>query len=150
MKFTLRPGVGDYSPVSLALADSPTGPWTRWPKNPVLREGLKGAWDDGGFSEAEVFYADGGFHMFYGGAKIHPQRICTRESIGYAFSSDGYRPASFRPATRYSHWPRSKRATRCFSSAVLAVSRASAMSREHRSIRSLVPSDPQASSLVWC
>ena len=30
------------------------------------------------------------FHLFYGGAKIHPQRIRTRESIGYAWSSDGY------------------------------------------------------------
>ena len=79
----------DYSPMSLALADSPTGPWTRWPANPVLREGVKGTWDDGGFSEAEVFYAQGLFHMFYGGAKIHPQRIRTQESIGYAWSADG-------------------------------------------------------------
>jgi hypothetical protein len=80
----------DYSPMSLALADSPAGPWTRWPNNPVLKEGLKGAWDHGGFSEAEVFYAGGVFHMFYGGATIHPERIRTQESIGYAFSTDGY------------------------------------------------------------
>ncbi len=80
----------DYSPMSLALADSPTGPWTRWTGNPVLAEGPKGAWDDGGFSEAEVFQAHGSFHMFYGGAKIHPERIRTQESIGYAWSADGF------------------------------------------------------------
>ncbi len=81
----------DYSPMSLAPADSPSGPWTRYRGNPVLREGRSGEWDDGGFSEGEVFYADGMFHMFYGGAKIHPERIRTRESIGYAFSRDGRR-----------------------------------------------------------
>jgi hypothetical protein len=56
----------------------------------VLAEGPKGAWDDGGFSEAEVFSANGLFHMFYGGAKIHPARIRTQESIGYAWSADGF------------------------------------------------------------
>jgi hypothetical protein len=81
----------DYGPMALATADSPAGPWTRWPNNPVLKEGPKGAWDHGGFSEAEVFYADGAFHIFYGGATIHPERIRTQESIGYAFSTDGYR-----------------------------------------------------------
>jgi len=80
----------DYSPMALAVADSPTGPWTRWPGNPVLKEGPKGDWDHGGFSEAEVFYAGGAFHLFYGGATIDPVRIRTRESIGYAFSADGY------------------------------------------------------------
>jgi hypothetical protein len=79
----------DYSPISLAIADAPTGPWIRWPKNPVLKEGPKGTWDDGGFSEAEVFAAHGLYHLFYGGAKIHPQRIRTQESIGYAWSADG-------------------------------------------------------------
>jgi hypothetical protein len=80
----------DYSPMSLALAGSPVGPWTRWLKNPVLTAGPKGAWDDGGFSEAEVIEANGLFHMFYGGAKIHPERIRTQESIGYAWSADGF------------------------------------------------------------
>lgn len=79
----------DYSPMALATADVPTGPWTRWPDNPVLKEGVQGQWDHGGFSEAEVFCANGTFHMFYGGAEIHPERIRTRESIGYAFSADG-------------------------------------------------------------
>jgi len=48
-----------------------------------------GCWDDGGFSEAKVSYKDGVFHLFYGGAKLHPTRICTKESIGYAYSFDG-------------------------------------------------------------
>lgn len=37
----------DYSPMSLAQADLPTGPWIRWPQNPVLAAGPQGAWDDG-------------------------------------------------------------------------------------------------------
>jgi len=81
----------DYSPMALAQADSPVGPWVRWPQNPVLREGDAGTWDHGGFSEAEVFWAEGAFHMFYGGAELQPERIRTRESIGYAVSRDGYR-----------------------------------------------------------
>jgi hypothetical protein len=80
----------DYSPMALAQADSPAGPWTRWPHNPVLREGKPGDWDHGGFSEGKVFFAQGMFHMFYGGAHLHPERIRTRESIGYAFCRDGY------------------------------------------------------------
>lgn len=81
----------DYSPMALAVADRPTGPWTRWAGNPVLRQGEWGEWDDGGFSEAEVLYSAGVFHMFYGGAKLDPQRILSRESVGYAYSFDGRR-----------------------------------------------------------
>ncbi|NQU23365.1 MAG: hypothetical protein HQ567_18955 [Candidatus Nealsonbacteria bacterium] len=80
----------DYSPMSLAVADSPAGPWTPYAKNPVLRQGRWGEWDDGGYSEAEVLYSGGIFHIFYGGAKLDPERIRTRESIGYAYSTDGY------------------------------------------------------------
>jgi len=79
----------DYSPMALATADKPQGPWTRFKGNPVLAEGQAGEWDDGGFSEAEVLYHNGAFHMFYGGAKIYRPRIATRESIGYAYSTDG-------------------------------------------------------------
>jgi hypothetical protein len=79
----------DYSPMSLATAYSPGGPWTKHPENPVLREGQEGEWDHGGFSEAEVFHADGLHHMFYGGATILEPRIKTRESVGYAYSADG-------------------------------------------------------------
>ncbi len=79
----------DYSPMALATADSATGPWRRYAKNPVLRAGEPGEWDDGGFSEAEVFYSGGVFHMFYGGAHLFPERIRTRECIGYAYSFDG-------------------------------------------------------------
>ena len=80
----------DYSPMSMAVADSPEGPWKKYEGNPVLREGNKGEWDDGGFSEAEVLYHSGVFHMFYGGAKLYKPRIATRESTGYAYSFDGF------------------------------------------------------------
>ncbi len=79
----------DYSPMALATAKKPEGPWTKWKNNPVLKQGEWGEWDDGGFSEAEVLYHSGVFHMFYGGAKLYKPRIVTRESIGYAYSFDG-------------------------------------------------------------
>ena len=79
----------DYGPMSLAIADKPEGPWTVWSGNPVLPAGETGAWDDAGYSEAKVFYRDGMFHMFYGGAKEYVPRRLTQESIGYAYSTDG-------------------------------------------------------------
>lgn len=80
----------DYGPISLAIADSPEGPWEKYKDNPVLSPGEWGAWDDGGFSEAKVAYRDGVFHLFYGGAKLYSPRRLTQESIGYAYSQDGY------------------------------------------------------------
>jgi len=79
----------DYSPMSLAIADRPEGPYQPYEGNPVLKPDPWGSWDDGGFSEAEVLFHDGVFHMFYGAGKLHPTRILTRESIGYAYSLDG-------------------------------------------------------------
>ncbi len=79
----------DYGPMSLAVADAPEGPWVPWSGNPVLPVGETGAWDDAGYSEAKVFYRDGMFHMFYGGAKEYVPRRLTQESIGYAYSLDG-------------------------------------------------------------
>ena len=81
----------DYSPMALATAETPEGSWTKFEGNPVLKQGEWGEWDDGGFSEAEVLYHSGVFHMFYGGAKLFSPRIATRECIGYAYSFDGVR-----------------------------------------------------------
>jgi hypothetical protein len=80
----------DYGPISLATASRPEGPWTAYKGNPVLKAGDWGAWDDAGFSEANVLYWGGLFHIFYGGAKRYIPRMLTRESIGYAYSFDGY------------------------------------------------------------
>ena len=80
----------DYSPFALATADSLYGPWELHDDGkPVLAPSGWGAWDDGGYSEAKVVYRDGVFHTFYGGAKLHPWRRNTLESIGYACSLDG-------------------------------------------------------------
>lgn len=79
----------DYAPLSLAVAHEPEGPYTLHGANPVLNPGDWGEWDDGGFSESEVSYSGGLFHCFYGGAKLHPVRIQSQESIGYAWSEDG-------------------------------------------------------------
>ena len=78
-----------YSPMSLAIAERAQGPYEPYEGNPVLQPDPWGSWDDGGYSEAEVLFHDGVFHMFYGAGKLHPTRILTRESIGYAYSLDG-------------------------------------------------------------
>ena len=77
---------GDYSPLAVALADSPEGPWSKHPGNPLMAKGERGEWDDGGISEAEVLYHNGMFHLFYGGTERYGPRL---ESIGYAYSFDG-------------------------------------------------------------
>lgn len=85
-----RDAARDYGPLILATADAPEGPWTMYENNPVLRQGEWGEWDCGGISEAEVLYHSGVFHLFYSGAKPYDPRTLSRESIGYAFSFDGY------------------------------------------------------------
>lgn len=79
----------DYGPIARAAAPSPEGPWTKANNSTVLSKGSWGSWDDGGVSEAEVTYREGIYHLFYGGAKLHPTRLVTHESIGYAYSFDG-------------------------------------------------------------
>jgi len=78
---------GDYSPLALAVADTPEGPYTKYKGNPLMEKGDFGDWDDGGISEAEVLYHGGVFHIFYGGTQLYGPRL---ESIGYAYSLDGY------------------------------------------------------------
>ena len=87
----------DYGPIYVLTSTSIYGPWTLH-STPVLSPGSSGQWDDGGFSEAEVLYYDGLFHMFYGGSQLEPgndpvscaTRSQVKESIGYAYSSDGF------------------------------------------------------------
>ncbi|MHC4791568.1 MAG: glycoside hydrolase family protein [Planctomycetota bacterium] len=79
---------GDYSPLAVALADRPEGPWEKYEGNPLMRKGNKGDWDDGGISEAEVLFHNGMYHMFYGGTEYHGPRV---ESVGYAYSFDGFK-----------------------------------------------------------
>ena len=78
---------GDYSPLALAVGETPEGPYTKYQGNPLMTKGEWGDWDDGGISEAEVLYHNGVFHMFYGGTHLYGPRL---ESIGYAYSLDGY------------------------------------------------------------
>jgi hypothetical protein len=89
-EYPVNSTASDYGPISLATADSPEGPWTPWSGNPVLPAGEFGAWDDAGYSEAKVVYRDGAFHILYGGAKEYVPRRLTQESIGYAYSTDGF------------------------------------------------------------
>ncbi|MHC4721688.1 MAG: glycoside hydrolase family protein, partial [Planctomycetota bacterium] len=71
-----------------AIGDKPEGPFTKYEGNPLMRKGAKGDWDDGGISEAEVLFHNGMFHMFYGGTEYHGPRV---ESVGYAYSFDGFK-----------------------------------------------------------
>ena len=79
----------DYGNMYVATSDSPNGPWKEYP-GPVLTYGEKGAFDEAGFSESEVSYYDGMFHMFFGGGRYDDKRLCVKESIGYAYSEDGF------------------------------------------------------------
>jgi hypothetical protein len=72
----------DYSPMSVAVANRPEGPFKPYEGNPVLREGQAGEWDSGGFSEAEVLYHGGLFHensrrmphsLLWGGRRDSPK-----------------------------------------------------------------------------
>ena len=81
--------IPDYSPMKVATAEAPEGPWLV-NENPILTRGERGEWDDGGFSDAAVIYHSGVFHMFQSGAKGYTPRIKTRESVGYAYSFDGF------------------------------------------------------------
>lgn len=80
----------DYGPLSVAVADSPEGPWKVHPE-PLMHRGQPGEWDDSGISEAEVFFASGVFHMFYGAAARAKERPESLENIGYAYSFDGFK-----------------------------------------------------------
>ena len=76
----------DYSPLALATATAPEGPWSRFEDNPIMVQGEPGDWDEGGISEAEVLYDNGMYHMFYGATdRVGPRT----ESVGYAYSFNG-------------------------------------------------------------
>jgi predicted GH43/DUF377 family glycosyl hydrolase len=79
----------DYGYMYMATASSIYGPWTMYPSNdnpePILKPSA--SWDALGFSEADIFYYNGAFHMFYGGTSDEGDRP---ESVGYAWSNDGF------------------------------------------------------------
>ena len=79
----------DYGHISVAVADHPEGPWEPCRETPVMPVESWGTWDDAGYSESNVSYDGTLFHMFYGGAKTHANRLKSQESIGYAYSVDG-------------------------------------------------------------
>lgn len=81
---------GDYGPLAVAIAEKREGPYVKYKDNPLMVKGASSDWDSGGFSEAEVLYHNGMYHMFYGGTSVSWD--ATRlESIGYAYSFDGFK-----------------------------------------------------------
>lgn len=81
----------DYGHISYAVADTPEGPWMPCKDTPVMPVEDFGTWDDAGYSESNVKFDGSLFHMFYGGAKTHENRLLSQESMGYAYSADGRR-----------------------------------------------------------
>jgi len=97
----------DFGRTYVATSKSLEGPW-EMRKEPVLSEGPKGSWEEGGFSEFEVLYYNGLFHAFYGGSRYadvldpkelgpgpysqdaEKKRQRVVEDIGYAYSKDGF------------------------------------------------------------
>ena len=79
----------DYGHISYAVADTPEGPWIPCKDEPVMPVEDFGTWDDAGYSESNVKFDGTLFHMFYGGAKTHQNRLLSQESMGYAYSVDG-------------------------------------------------------------
>ena len=73
----------DYGYMYMATAPALTGPWTL-DTEPILKP--RDQWDKLGYSEADVVYYNGAFHMFYGATSDEGDRP---ESIGYAWSRDG-------------------------------------------------------------
>jgi predicted GH43/DUF377 family glycosyl hydrolase len=62
--------------------------WTKYARNPVLRLGEPGQWDDYSAFQPTVLFQDGSFHMLYtGSSKKNP----TGYQWGYALSKDGVR-----------------------------------------------------------
>jgi predicted GH43/DUF377 family glycosyl hydrolase len=55
------------------------------PRNPVMRPGEAGAWDDGALHAPNVVWHNGQFHMFYSGTTADGQQA----AVGYAISPNG-------------------------------------------------------------
>lgn len=53
--------------ISVLISDSPEGPWTRSPLNPILSVSPPGAWDDQSVACATVKEIGGKFYMYYCG-----------------------------------------------------------------------------------
>lgn len=93
----------DQSPLAVATAESVLGPWRKHPENPVIAEGPKGSCNALGFSEVGAIYQDGLVLIFFGGSRyrntVNPKGNPRESSIGYCYSSDGYKfyPYRFNP-----------------------------------------------------
>lgn len=114
-EYPTRIQADDYGTISVAVADAPEGPWTPCREHPVLDVEDWGTWDDAGYSECNVKYDGNLFHMFYGGAKTNKIRLCSKESIGYAYSTDG------KHFTKYSFNPVAHRESVAFGAAMAEV-----------------------------
>lgn len=70
---------------NVGLATSADGiHWTKYPGNPVLRTGPRGAWDDKSVMVGDIVWDGSVFHDWYHGNQFAP-----KGGIGYAKSADG-------------------------------------------------------------
>lgn len=84
--FEEAPGTrGDYCPVSVAVADSPDGPWTALDKV-VVPTGEEGEWDQFAVHDPTPLVHDGKIYMYYKSAYNRPNTVVV--AMGLAISED--------------------------------------------------------------
>jgi arylsulfatase A-like enzyme len=76
--------------LGLATADSPHGPWSRSPDNPLLRRALRAAdWDSGMLGDSNVVHRDGRWWLYYKSRRAGETNRETRIGVATADSPTG-------------------------------------------------------------
>ncbi len=104
--FTGMMGAVDPADVTVAWADSPSGPWTKSGK-PVVNRGEKGEWDDAAIHDPNLLIFKGEIYLYYKGQNydMHNPKAITRAQ-GLAVASDPLGPfvkSKFNPVTNSGH-----------------------------------------------
>ena len=92
---------GDLSTRELgcAIADSPLGPWKRWPGNPVLRQNPDpSAWDSGMLGDSNVIFRQGKWWLYFKSRRNEETSKQTHIGVAFANEITG-------PYTKYSNNP---------------------------------------------
>jgi hypothetical protein len=116
-----------HTAIGAAISDSPDGPWTRLPNNPLLKTGEhgtwtpgprpaadeKGAWDSHRVDDACLLVRDGTYWLYYKGRQMGLSPGKTKMGLAIAERPDGpYRKHPENPVLRGGHevlvWPHGK------------------------------------------
>ena len=96
--------------LGVATADSPRGPWTRHPGNPILRRAPQAAdWDSGMLGDATVIPRDGRWWLYYKSRRHGETNLQTRIGVATADAPTGpfdRHPANpLFPGHAFTVWP---------------------------------------------